>query len=90
MLRRVLVAAMVVVIAAVGAMAQAGRRSNPMEVHPCRLRLRVVSELDQRGLRDLTVEVMDATGKSNAEDCDCALQLIVPRFQRAYDVVRKH
>ena len=29
-------------------------------------------------------------GKSNAEDCDCALQLIVPRFQRAYDVVRKH
>lgn len=66
MLRRVLVAAMVVVIAAVGAMAQAGRRSNPMEVHPCRLRLRVVSELDQRGLRDLTVEVMDATGTPSA------------------------
>jgi hypothetical protein len=29
-------------------------------------------------------------GKSDGEACDCALQLIVPRFQRAYDIVRMH
>ena len=29
-------------------------------------------------------------GKSDGEACDGALQLIVPRFQRAYDIVRKH
>jgi hypothetical protein len=29
-------------------------------------------------------------GKSNGEACDGALQLIVPRFQQAYDIVRKH
>ena len=29
-------------------------------------------------------------GKSDREACDCALQLIVPRFQRAYDIVRMH
>lgn len=27
---------------------------------------------------------------SDGEVCDSALQLIVPRFQRAYDMVRKH
>jgi hypothetical protein len=29
-------------------------------------------------------------GKSDAEACDGALQLIVPRFQRAYDIVQRH
>ena len=29
-------------------------------------------------------------GKSDGEACDDALQLIVPRFQRAYDIVRRH
>jgi hypothetical protein len=29
-------------------------------------------------------------GKSNGEACDCALQLIVPRLQRVYDMVQKH
>jgi hypothetical protein len=29
-------------------------------------------------------------GKSDGEACDCALQLIVPRFQQAYDIVRVH
>ena len=29
-------------------------------------------------------------GKSDGEACDSALQVIVPRFQRAYDIVRKH
>jgi hypothetical protein len=28
--------------------------------------------------------------KSDAEACDGALQLIVPRFQRAYDIVQRH
>ena len=29
-------------------------------------------------------------GKSDGEACDCALQLIVPRFEQAYDIVRIH
>ena len=29
-------------------------------------------------------------GKSDGEACDRALQHIVPRFQRAYDLVQKH
>jgi hypothetical protein len=29
-------------------------------------------------------------GKSDGEACDRALQRIVPRFQRAYDIVQKH
>jgi hypothetical protein len=29
-------------------------------------------------------------GKSNEVACDWALQLIVPRFQSTYDIVRKH
>jgi hypothetical protein len=29
-------------------------------------------------------------GKSNGEACASALQLIVPRFQQAYDIVQKH
>jgi hypothetical protein len=29
-------------------------------------------------------------GKSDGEDCDRALQRIVPLFQRAYDMVSKH
>ena len=29
-------------------------------------------------------------GKSDGDACDCALQCIVPRFQRAYDLIRKH
>ena len=29
-------------------------------------------------------------GKSDGEACDRALQHIVPRFQRVYDMVRKH
>ena len=29
-------------------------------------------------------------GKSDTEACDLALQNIVPRFQRAYDMVCKH
>ena len=65
MLRGIVAVMLVMVMAAVGAMAQAGRRSSPMEVHRCKLRIQVVSELDQRGVRDLTVEVMDATGISS-------------------------
>jgi hypothetical protein len=29
-------------------------------------------------------------GKSDASACDGALQVIVPRFQRAYDIVQSH
>jgi len=29
-------------------------------------------------------------GKSDGETCDRALQHIVPRFQRVYDMIRKH
>jgi hypothetical protein len=29
-------------------------------------------------------------GRSDGPACDGALQVIVPRFQRAYDVVQKH
>jgi hypothetical protein len=29
-------------------------------------------------------------GRSDRDACDGALQIIVPRFQRAYDVVQKH
>jgi hypothetical protein len=29
-------------------------------------------------------------GNSDEGACDCALQCIVPRFQRAYDIVRRH
>jgi hypothetical protein len=29
-------------------------------------------------------------GKSDAEACDSALQVIVPRLQQAYDIVQKH
>jgi hypothetical protein len=29
-------------------------------------------------------------GKSDEAACDCALQLIVPRFQQVYDIVRMH
>jgi hypothetical protein len=29
-------------------------------------------------------------GRSDGDACDRALQCIVPRFQRAYDIVQKH
>ena len=29
-------------------------------------------------------------GRSDGDACNGALQIIIPRFQRAYDIVRKH
>jgi hypothetical protein len=49
----------------------------------------VVPIADQADAATWTVTSFNP-GKSNGEACDSALQLIVPRFQRAYDIVRKH
>jgi len=45
--------------------------------------------VDHDGAATWTVSCFNH-GKSDGEACDCALQCIVPRFQWAYDLVRKH
>ena len=49
----------------------------------------VVPILDHAHVATWTVSCFNP-GKSDAEACDGALQLIVPRFQRAYDIVQRH
>jgi len=49
----------------------------------------VVPIVDHTAAATWTVSCFDP-GKSDGEACDCALQHIVPRFQRIYDMIRKH
>jgi hypothetical protein len=49
----------------------------------------VVPNVDYGDAATWTVSCFNP-GKSDGEACDFALRLIVPRFQRAYDIVRKH
>lgn len=49
----------------------------------------VVPIVDEAEVATWTVSRFNP-GKSDMEACDYALQCIVPRFQLAYDIVRKH
>lgn len=49
----------------------------------------VVPILDHAHMATWTVSCFNP-GKSDAEACDGALQLIVPRFQRVYDFIQRH
>jgi hypothetical protein len=49
----------------------------------------VVPIVDHPGATTWTVSCFNA-GNSDGEACDHALQHIVPRFQRVYDLVQKH
>jgi len=49
----------------------------------------VVPIVDHTTAATWTVSCFNA-GKSDGEACDRALQHIVPRFQRVYDMVQKH
>jgi hypothetical protein len=49
----------------------------------------IVPIVDRAHVTTWTVSCFNA-GKSDGRTCDRALQSIVPRFQRAYDLVQKH
>ena len=53
------------------------------------VRVIVVAIADHADAASWTVSCFDH-GRSDGEACDRALQHIVPRFQRVYDLVRKH
>ena len=53
------------------------------------LEIRVISVVDRDKTATWTVSGFNP-GESAGEDCDRALQIIVPRFQRMYDMVCKH
>lgn len=49
----------------------------------------IVPIVDHAHATTWTVSCFNA-GKSDGETCDRALQHIVPRFQRIYDLIQKH
>jgi len=50
----------------------------------------VVVPIDERGHTATWTISCFNPGRSDGDACNGALQIIVPRFQRAYDIVRKH
>ena len=49
----------------------------------------VISTIDQSHAATWTISCFNP-GRSDGDACNCALQDIVPRLQRTYDMVSKH